>query len=309
MHDLHARPVARMDPTEIRKRFEELSVWKRGDQRAPHKPLLVLMTLGQAAAGGSRLASYEEIDRGLRPLLEEFGPQLGSYHTEYPFWYLQNDGVWEVNYAETARVREGKATQPPKSELLRVGAAGGLIPDVFNAVTSDSKLLKDIVRSILDAHFPDSIHEDILTAVGLSLDTLTTEPSKRDPQFRSIVLLAYEFKCAVCSFDARLGSSLVGVEAAHIKWHQAGGPAAIENGLALCSLHHKLFDRGAFTLSTEQQIEVSQHMTGGDSTSRWMTSFHGQPVRIPDDPSQRPHSDYVEWHRAEVFHGPARYRE
>src|SRR5436189_6378643 len=36
---------------------------------------------------------------------------------------------------------------------------------------------------------------------------------------------------------------------AHIRWHQAGGPDIENNGLALCVLHHKTFDLGAFTLS------------------------------------------------------------
>ena len=42
-----------------------------------------------------------------------------------------------------------------------------------------------------------------------------------------------------------LDQETLGIEAAHIKWHQAGGPDTEDNGLALCTLHHKRFDRGA----------------------------------------------------------------
>jgi hypothetical protein len=31
-----------MDSEAILKRFDDLSIWKQGDQRAPHKPLLIL---------------------------------------------------------------------------------------------------------------------------------------------------------------------------------------------------------------------------------------------------------------------------
>ena len=31
----------------VLKRFEVLNIWKQGDQRAPHKPLLVLYALGR----------------------------------------------------------------------------------------------------------------------------------------------------------------------------------------------------------------------------------------------------------------------
>jgi HNH endonuclease len=58
------------------------------------------------------------------------------------------------------------------------------------------------------------------------------------------VLTAYEYRCAVCGFDVRLGSVSIALDAAHIRWHQAGGADLEKNGLALCVLHHKTFDLG-----------------------------------------------------------------
>jgi putative restriction endonuclease len=72
---------------------------------------------------------------------------------------------------------------------------------------------------------------------------------KLDPQFRLRVLTAYEYRCAVCGFDVRLGSVSIALDAAHIRWHQAGGPELERNGLALCVLHHKTFDLGALTVN------------------------------------------------------------
>jgi HNH endonuclease len=40
----------------------------------------------------------------------------------------------------------------------------------------------------------------------------------------------------------------VGIEAAHVQWFNFGGPDSLDNGLALCSLHHKLFDVGVHNL-------------------------------------------------------------
>nr|WP_244156054.1 HNH endonuclease [Photobacterium angustum] len=41
----------------------------------------------------------------------------------------------------------------------------------------------------------------------------------------------------------------IGIEAAYIKWKQYSGYCKVSNGIALCSIHHKAFDRGviAFT--------------------------------------------------------------
>ena len=59
-----------------------------------------------------------------------------------------------------------------------------------------------------------------------------------------------------------LEDTTVGLDAAHIKWHQAGGPAEVSNGLCLCVLHHKLFDRGVFTLDDRRRVIVSERSRG-----------------------------------------------
>ena len=41
----------------------------------------------------------------------------------------------------------------------------------------------DIVQNMLDAHFPDSIHEDILQATGIDLTFKSTGRQKRRPKF------------------------------------------------------------------------------------------------------------------------------
>ena len=38
-----------MDKRKIRDLFGAINVWKRGDQRAPHKPLLILLALARIA--------------------------------------------------------------------------------------------------------------------------------------------------------------------------------------------------------------------------------------------------------------------
>jgi putative restriction endonuclease len=57
-----------------------------------------------------------------------------------------------------------------------------------------------------------------------------------------------------------LANVSMGVEAAHIKWHQFGGPDVEANGFALCALHHALFDRGTFTVDPSGRIELSEQL-------------------------------------------------
>ena len=236
-----------MQERELTELFNNITVWRRGGQRAPHKPLLALYALGRCHRREGRLIAYSDVDRDLRELLHEFGPTRHSHHPEYPFWRLQNDGIWELKGAEKVVLRKS-SSDAKKSELLRYDVHGGFTEEIYAQLAGDSKLLAEIARDLQEGNFPESIHEDILQAVGLDFDAQKSYQRKRDPSFPEKVLRAYEYQCAVCGFDVRIGNTLVGLEAAHIKWHQAGGPDTEVNGVALCSLHHKLFDRGAFTV-------------------------------------------------------------
>jgi len=102
----------------------------------------------------------------------------------------------------------------------------------------------------------------------------------RDPNFRFKILRAYEYSCAVCGFNVRLGNHLVGVEAAHIKWHQAGGPDTEEHGIALCAMHHKLFDRGVFTLNEDRVLLVAEEANGSKGFDEWLMRFHEKQIKL-----------------------------
>lgn len=292
---------------DLENKFLSLNIWKKNGQRAPHKPLLVLMAISRYLNGGERLIPYEEIHNKLKNLLINFGPMRKSYHPELPYWHLQSDGLWEITNVDTGTVKIGNVT--PKSKLfLENNSYGGFPESVYNAIIKDRKLTYQIIESILDAHFPESIHNDILEAVDLDLTIKKGLKGRvRNPIFRENVLRAYSYKCAVCGFNARLENILVGIEAAHIKWFQAGGPDEEINGLALCSLHHKLFDRGMFTLNSSLKISVSEKANGSGNFEQLVLDYHGKSLLQPIRPTYYPEDNFIEWHINEVFKGPERY--
>ncbi len=293
-----------MDREEIARKFETLRVWRRGDERAPHKPLLILYAIGKLLREEKRLLSFIEVDEKLGDLLNEFGPKRKVQKPEQPFWRLQNDGVWEVSGVDEVELPAGGDMS--RGVLRRNEAAGGFTEDIARELQSDSGLGLEIAQKMLDAHFPDSIHEDILQATGIELTLKGTGRQKRDPNFRVNILKAYEYRCAVCGFDVRLGLRPIALEAAHIKWRQAGGPDAEVNGLALCSLHHKLFDRGAFTLSNELEILVSDDAHGTAGFHEWLMRFHGEKLNFPQRQTFYPSESFTHWHAREVFQGEYR---
>jgi putative restriction endonuclease len=121
------------------------------------------------------------------------------------------------------------------------------------------------------------------------------------------VLTAYEYRCAVCGFDVRLGTQPIALDAAHIRWHQAGGPDRGGNGLALCVLHPKTFDLGAFTLSPQGVLLVSDQAHGTAGFEEALLRHHGKEVRPPQRPEFQPEAAFLGWHGREVFKGAARH--
>ena len=294
--------------------FRNISVWKQGDKRAPHKPLLILYLLGRILKGEGNSISFNEVDIHVGKLLNDFGPK-NKTQALYPFWYLQNDGFWHLSIREPTSTTLG--APPTKGRMQKERVTGSLSSEVYNSLKTNPEVTHRIIREILEAHFPSTLHEDILQEIGipanLQLNSIAEEAQnntvskrKRDPNFREKILRAYEYKCAVCGFDVRMGSTSIGLEAAHIKWHQAGGPDVEHNGLALCSLHHKLFDRGAFTLSNNMIFLVSDNANGTKGFSEWLMNFHGKPLRMPQRTAYTPNTEFTTWHVSEVFRGTAR---
>ncbi len=116
-----------------------------------------------------------------------------------------------------------------------------------------------------------------------------------------MVLRAYKSRCALCELDVRVEGQPIGLEAAHIKWHCARGPGQVENGMALCVLHHKFFDAGLFTVLSDLTVLVGGWAIGA-SVEESLNKYGGSvlPV-IPDCLDQRPASRFLDWHKRAVF--------
>ncbi len=291
-----------MTGEQVKALFQGINIWKRGDERAPHKPLLLLYALGRLRRG-MRWLTYADTKRDVGDLLLEFGPPRATKVID-PFLRLAKDGLWGfLGYGEDWLLEQFK-----ESVLMEKNVSGGFSDAVHQTLRDNPQLVNEIAESLLHEHFPESLHEDILTAVGLDLTRLGK--STRDPAFRQRVLLAYEYSCAVCGFNVRLGNAPVALDAAHIQWHQSGGPDIERNGLALCSLHHKLFDRGAFTLvgaDSQYIVKVAQQAHGTSGFTEWLMRFHDKSIRRPQSPEYYPRNTFAEWHLREVFREPARY--
>ncbi len=307
---------------EFLQKLGQVKFWRTRGQRAPHKPLLVLLALGRVVRGEERLARYEqEIEGPLTDLLKRFGPPRKAIHPEYPFSRLPNDGLWEIPGRESLPAT-GQGDLH-RSGLIEHAVTGGFPEPIYKLLRSDSGLVQQAAQALLYEHFPYSLHDDIRTTAGFPAEFLVQEslgrpyglvvpcaPARlRDRNFRHAVLRAYECRCAVCGFDLRLEDELLGLEAAHIKWHSAGGPSKVPNGLALCSIHHKALDRGALGLAPGAggfKVLISAKVYSESDATQWFWDCHNAPLRNPHSSEFKPKAEFVKWHAREVFRDPPR---
>ena len=297
---------------DILARFQNLRIWRSHGTRAPHKPMLAIWAIGRCLNGQPRLAPFDSVDAELTRLIRLFGPHRGRVRTEYPFWRLQNDGVWEIDRPELVRL--DSAGNALISSLREHEISGGLIEPYYETFQDDPNLAWRVVLSLLESHFPASLHDDILQAAGFhatpfvdddQIVELTIRRRRRDGAFRARVLDAYDGRCAVCELSLELQEHNVGLEAAHIHWHAYGGTSEVRNGLALCVLHHKLFDLGSFTLLRDLRVMVSDHLVGGGREMA-IGQYDGERLQSPPRLDRHtPAPEYLRWHRDEVFRSHA----
>ena len=111
---------------------------------------------------------------------------------------------------------------------------------------------------------------------------------------------------AICGYDGRLADSLLGLEAAHVRWRAYDGPDGVANGIAICAFHHTAFDAGALSLSDSLTILVSSEVAGQTQVDELLCNFTSKPLRHPQPSFPRPEPRFLGWHRKEVFRHPAR---
>jgi putative restriction endonuclease len=110
------------------------------------------------------------------------------------------------------------------------------------------------------------------------------------PLFRSRVLRAYESQCAICSLKH---PELL--DAAHIISDTSPtGLATVENGLALCKIHHASYDRDLMGISPDYTVHINKALleeVDGPMLKHGLQEMHGRAILLPRRIAERPERD------------------
>lgn len=130
-----------------------------------------------------------------------------------------------------------------------------------------------------------------------TVDREYTEAARlqRDPKFLQKVRRAYNERCAVCEIRRETPDGRPEVEAAHIKSVGDGGPDTLENGMALCRLHHWAFDNGWLAVDDEYRVLVREDPEKDGYAD--FAEYADKSLHIPDDPDSQPSLSFLRHHR------------
>lgn len=145
---------------------------------------------------------------------------------------------------------------------------------------------------------PDGPDDDAIAATVAEprrYAVLSARRALRDADFRDRVLDAYHHGCAMCGVQLRL------VDGAHIL--PAAHPESTDgtdNGVALCALHHRAFDRGFVTFTPDFAIQVNDDVVrtledrGRAAGLEAFTRTLKPALDVPADERDRPARRFVE---------------
>ena len=172
--------------------------------------------------------------------------------TDAGFGYAYQKG--DVDQAENRSLREACALQVPI--VYFVGTRPGLFEAVYPCyVHSDDPLAR---RVLLTPGVTSPIGESLPVSDDVERRYVVRDTRLRlhQARFRGLVLTAYRDRCSIC----RLHESRL-LDASHIVADaDPQGVAAVRNGLALCTIHHRAYDHDLVGISPDYRIHVASRL-------------------------------------------------
>jgi putative restriction endonuclease len=296
-------------PEEWLGKLARLNIDKASGDPAPHKPLLLLVLLDMAEHGEVR---HKEL-----PLTPELAFRFCTIwkivahrrkqrpDIRYPFHCLKTNGFW------SALDENGKPSSHRNLTRLAV------MPSDFFAVLKEPAWRDKARRVLIATYFQPGEQIALYELAGIPVpsaeeikqDAAYKSPEEaqkqgREVRFRLRIVAAYDYTCALTGYRLTTISAGSIVDAAHIHQFSDCRNNDLRNGLALCKNAHWLFDKGLWTLGHDYKVIVAiQHFTEDNPDQKGLRQYHGEKIRLPNDPGLWPNPIHLAWHQKHRFLG------
>lgn len=288
--------------------------------KAPHKAVLLLSLILLEKEGKADLRDIR-IDTYLLDTWSELWSCLeydkaGPIYL--PLYHMKSDGFWHIEYKEGQSPRQPRSMRKFTRMVERVHIEEELLKMIHNKESRN-----ELINALLNGgYFSDKEKgelnekiEEIISSFKYEKELevkiekeFTTDPTKddaifkksRNSAFRRLVVRSYLERCCVCGMKLVTSSGISIIDAAHIlpfsKFHNDD----LRNGLALCKIHHWLFDRGIISVDQYYRTIVSRSIET-EEPEKAITEFSKKEIILPHEPKRYPSQVALEWHRGNVW--------
>lgn len=303
--------------------FSQLKVSSTSQRgSANYKPILVLTVIDLITRGiisDNQIPVSQELIQTFNRYWSILGSKSYKGGLHYPFFHLQSDGFWNLEFKPESNRLRPKTTNKLKENI----ACAYLDEELFNFLQDESSK-QELIDSLVTAFFQEQqeeiedilqinqsfVEDDIEIEEITSLRNFGSKPRWslrksliRNSFFRKTIVHLYDYKCAFCGIRVTKAVNQNIVDGAHIKPFAQFHDSRIHNGIALCKNHHWAFDRGWFTADEQYKIIVSKGLQEVSPHTKPMKDFHGEKLLLPNKEQYFPELEALQWHRQNIFQG------
>lgn len=294
--------------------------------RAPYKPLMLLAVSDLIAtiALTHNFIEYsglllETFDRYWRIIFDstKFANPI------QPFFYLKSEGFWHLQ-AQPGMQQRLAATKDIKTiNQLNQLVLGATLDQALFELLQQPASREQLRQSLIQQYFTP----ELWTALGMiaQINTEIFDYSKllieqsqrkfreipatdvpyqvevRSSAFRQIVVPSYDYCCAICGIRIITPEGRSAAEAAHIiPWSRSYNDDP-RNGVALCGLHHWVFDQGLLTITPSYNVQISPLVDDQPSANHALLAFARQSIQLPNQVHLYPDPIALKWHYEHVY--------
>ncbi|MGA9351087.1 MAG: HNH endonuclease [Anaerolineae bacterium] len=298
--------------------------------RAPHKPFLLLALIDLIAQGVIQ-TNFIEFKADLIDIFDLYwvktmGRQKPS-NPVLPFFHMHREGFWHLVPVPGKEQVLANIPQIRSIGPLREFVLGATLDDALFEMLLNKETRDDLRRVLIETYFAPEVRPKLvelgqisaesfqysLELLGrskgrfrLKLRELPDEEERyqavsRSTAFRSVVMKAYDYTCAMCRIRVFTPEGRSPVVAAHIvPWSESHNDDP-RNGMALCGLHHWTFDQGLVSVTTGHRIQVSPAVPSDEPGTEPIVSLAERELHLPIEHTLWPAKTALKWHRENIF--------
>jgi putative restriction endonuclease len=274
-------------------------------------------------------SNFFELDAELMDTFDLYWEKILGENREsnilMPFYHMTSEGFWHlvaVPGMEQALASGGRIKSFRQFHQVVLGARFN--DDLF-ALLSEPDARDALRRVLIEKYFTPDIRHEVVKVGRITSEsfeysrelidrvkgrfTLKEAPATdetylteaRSVGFRRVVVDAYKHTCSFCGIRVITPDKHTAVAAAHIVLWNHSHVDDPRNGIALCGLHHWVFDQGLVYVEADYHIKVSPVVTSEENIASLIIALDGKAMNLPDVQLLWPAKSALRWHMENIF--------